>query len=307
MNKVYQIVNEKILEGLRQGQIPWRKPWAVNDILTFHRNVITKKPYRGINVILLSLACQANKNYHKLWLTYRQAKQLGGFIYKNSKPQLVVYWSLYIKLNGKLVKLQDIQDFIDDNEDKEIIPILRYYNVFNIANLGPDDLRKKIIKRFEDIANNTKKIDPIDRAEKIVEKYIDKPPIYQEDIDKAYYSLFRDEIHLPKRDYFISAEEYYSTLFHEMVHSTGHPKRLARLNSNYTHEDYSLEELTAEIGSAYLLNIANIDIEAVTKNNIAYIQCWYRQLSNNPKWITWAASRAQKAVDYILRIKQKID
>jgi len=308
-NKVYQLVNQRILEELRSGVVPWQKPWSVDRSYSgvFHRNCITGKAYKGTNVILLSLACQKNPQYLKLWLTFKQAKRLKGYIAKNSKGQLVIYWSIYVKKNGKLIKIQDI-DNIEDIDRDDIIPILRYYIVFNLIDLRPESLRDKLIDKYNKLANKNKlNISPIDHAEGIINKYIDKPPIFWDDV-KAYYSPLRDEVHMPPKDSFISREEIYSTLFHELVHSTGHPKRLHRFDiTKFDHDEYSLEELTAEIGCCYLLNIAGINVDKVFKNSVAYINGWYSQLSKNPKYFIWAASRAQKAADYILGIKQKID
>lgn len=307
-NKVYEIVNQRILEELKKGCVPWQKPWSIDTSYSgvFHRNAVTGKMYRGTNIILLSLACQKNPQYLKLWLTFKQAKRLKGYIAKNSKGQLVIYWSIYVKKNGKLVKIQDI-DNIEDIDRDDIIPILRYYIVFNLIDLRPEDLRDRIIDKYNKLANRVNNVSPIDRAEEIVNKYQDKPPIFWDDT-RAYYLPVRDEIHMPPKDSFISNEEIYSTLFHEMIHSTGHPKRLNRFSiGKFDHDEYSLEELTAEIGCCYLLNIAGIDTTKVFKNNVAYINGWYSQLSKNPKYFIWAASRAQKAVDYILGIKQKID
>jgi len=307
-NRVYEIVNQRILEELKKGCVPWQKPWSIDTSYSgvFHRNAITGKMYRGTNIILLSLACQKNPQYLKLWLTFKQAKRLKGYIAKNSKGQLVIYWSIYVKKNGKLIKIQDI-DNIEDIDRDDIIPILRYYIVFNLIDLRPEDLRDRIIDKYNKLANRVNNVSPIDRAEEIVNKYQDKPPIFWDDT-RAYYLPIRDEIHMPPKDSFISNEEIYSTLFHEMIHSTGHPKRLNRFSiGKFDHDEYSLEELTAEIGCCYLLNIAGIDTTKVFKNNVAYINGWYSQLSKNPKYFIWAASRAQKAVDYILGIKQKID
>jgi len=309
MNKVYSLVNEKILESLKQGYIPWQKPWSVSNGFSgiFHRNAVTGKPYKGANVWLLSLACNRYPEYKRLWITYKQARQLRGFIYKQAKPQMVIYWSMFIKRNGKLVKVnvEDLPKDPEDLKDLDLVPVLRYYTVFNIVDLGPDSLRESIIKKYNDLAQKTnKKIKPIERAQKIIDKYKDRPPIF-EDSQKAYYSPSNDEIHIPPRDCFISSEEYYSTLYHECVHSTGHQKRLNRFdNGDYSHKAYSLEELVAEIGCCYLCNIAQIDTEAVFKNSTAYIQSWYKALSEHPKWFIIASSRAQKAVDYILNGKK---
>jgi antirestriction protein ArdC len=146
----------------------------------------------------------------------------------------------------------------------------------------------------------------IEKAEKIVEGYKNPPTIFHDQQDRNFYSPPSDEVHLTTPEQFISNEEYYSTTFHELVHSTGHSSRLNRgndtrnRNSNNELQEYSREELVAEIGSTYLCGIAGIDRDAVIKNSAGYIQSWKKKLEENTDWIVWAGTRASKACDHIL-------
>ena len=128
--------------------------------------------------------------------------------------------------------------------------------------------------------------------------------MFHDQNDRCYYTPSKDEVHMVKPEKFISDEEYYSTFFHELVHSTGHKKRLARegvtgLNFFGSHE-YSKEELVAELGSTFLCAIAGIDRSSVIQNSASYISGWKSKLSDNEDWIVWAGSRSAKACDHIL-------
>lgn len=299
--KVYEIVTKKIIEELEKGHIPWRKPWDDVNGMVFHRNAINGKPYKGINPLLLSMARESEEYPYNLWLTYKQAKNLKGFIAKGAKAHMVVFWKLYFKKDNEVI--DNIEDVDVENEDDiEKIYILRYYKVFNIRDLKPRKLKEKIIKKWESKARANNTFNPIERAERLIEKYKDKPPIIWNH-EKACYNHKSDKVYMPPKSAFKTVEDLYAILFHELIHSTGHKSRLNRLNGNFNFgsHDYSKEELIAEIGSSYLANIAKINTQKVFKNSIAYIQSWIKRFKEHPKMIILAASAAQKAVDYILR------
>jgi len=266
---VYEIVTEQIIEKLKQGEIPWRKPWNSYPAV----NWVTQKPYRGINQLLLEPGEYA---------TWNQIKKAGGHVKKGAKSHMVTFW--------KFIEVKN-----EDAEEEgavKTIPLLRYYRVFNIKDCEGIESKRKI-ETFDH--------DPIERAEEIKEGYRDCPPIIFAP-GSAFYHPADDIISIPEIKDFAKAEEFYSTLFHEMVHSTGHKKRLGRngvtkLSAFGSHE-YSKEELVAEIGAAMLCGLAGIE-QVTIDNSAAYIQNWLRVLSNDSKFIVSAASQAQKAVDYI--------
>lgn len=221
------------------------------------------------------------------FLTYKQAKLCGGNIRKGEKGVPVIYF------NVKKKETNQAGDTVKDG-----YAFMKYYTVFNLdqaENINPDKI--PFIPESEKLEFN-----PIEQAETIVKGYIGKPEIEQKKNQACYYPIL-DKINMPLEEYFHSNEEYYSTLFHEMVHSTGHKKRLNRpeiVESNFFgSSDYSKEELVAELGAAYLCSKAGID--NTLENSAAYIQSWLRRLKSkdNIKWIIEAGSKAQKAVNYI--------
>lgn len=188
----------------------------------------------------------------------------------------------------------------DENgeEKKSTFPILRYYNVFHVSQI--DGVEPKYTKI--DMGH-----DPIESAEKVVKGYVDrdgKLKLSVQESDKAYYSPMLDTVVVPRMEQFKVAEEYYSTLFHELTHSTGHESRLSRLGDmgsvSLGNEEYSKEELVAEIGSATLMNHCGIEIEKTFRNSVAYIENWLSVLKNDRKFIVSASSKASKAVELIL-------
>ena len=145
---------------------------------------------------------------------------------------------------------------------------------------------------------------PVEACDEIIANYPDSPKVYHDQADSCHYRPSADEVHMVKPEYFVSDEEYYSTFFHELIHSTGHKSRLARegvtgLNFFGSHE-YSKEELVAELGSTYLCAIAGIDRSSVIQNSASYIKSWSSKLAENEDWIVWAGSRSAKACDHIL-------
>ena len=240
--KVNEIVTNKILEELKKGVIPWQKPWLVAG---HNKNLISKKPYRGINVFLLGYGRQS-----PWWVTFKQAKNLGGSVKKGEKGEVVVYY----KLN----------EYLDENSDDLIrrVPLLRYYTVFNTEQCeGFEDKIPPTLSRV---------IDKIEECEKVVGGYKGKPMLHVS--DRAAYAPAFDNLFMPPMDSFESSESYYSVLFHEYVHSTGHKDRLDRDLENFKpfgSEDYSKEELIAEIGSIFLYN--EVGITRVFNNSVNYI------------------------------------
>jgi antirestriction protein ArdC len=276
-NDVYSIVTNRIIEHLEKGVVPWQKPWTDAGL---PRNLITGKHYRGINVWLLNTL-----NYpQNCFLTFKQVSDLGGYVKKGEKSHEVVFWKWLEKENK-------------ETGEKEKVPLLRYYRVFNIDQCSdiPKDKRPPIIER----TNN-----PIETCEKIVSEMPKRPEIrYNE--HRAYYNKLEDYVNLPKMETFKNSESYYGTLFHELVHSTGHNERLSRKelleNRGMRSDKYAMEELTAEMGASYLKSYAGIPIEQL-ENNAAYIQGWLERLKNDKRFIVHASAQAQKATDYILNI-----
>lgn len=273
MNKVYDYVTEKIITELKNGVIPWSKPWSGTKAI----NYVTRKEYKGINTLLLQKSGE--------YLTFNQIKALKGSLKKGSKASMIVFY-----------KISTSKEKEAEAKDKNYF-ILRYYNVFHISDC--EGIESKI-KTFEH--------DTITEAEEVIKNYNTKPAITNDDSNSAFYSPSSDFINIPSINHFPKIEEYYSTLFHESIHSTGHTSRLNRFineskNAAFGSEEYSKEELIAEIGSAMLCNSVGI-LDNTIKNTTAYLQSWIKVLQNDNKFIIQASSKAQKAVNFILNIKE---
>jgi len=281
MNQVYQIITDKIIDELKQGRIPWKKSWSCGN----PTNLVSMKEYNGINRLLLGLSPYASP----YWLTFKQAKKLGGNVRKGEKSSIAVFYTSYEK------ESPDKQPGETSSADKTI-RVLRYYRVFNVEQCEGIDYPKTDVTRHNDI---------LAACESVIAGYADSPDI-QHGGSSAYYSITGDYVNLPPMDTFDGSEDYYSTAFHELIHSTGHTSRLDRFAEADKHaafgsNDYSKEELVAEIGACFLSNNAGID-KQVFRNSAGYIQAWLSRLSSNPKWIVQAAGKAQKAADYVLGV-----
>jgi antirestriction protein ArdC len=264
-------VTEQVIKQLESGVAPWRKPWRTLP----PANLISKKPYRGINVFLLAFAGYGSQ----YWLTFNQAKQLGGNIRKGEHGTKIVFW----KFDTYEAETAD-----GDTEERKSA-MLRYYTVFNLEQTEGLKALRALPPAF-----------PIESAEAIVEG-MPNPPAFEQD-SRAAYIPSRDVVTMPSRTAFESQAEYYSTLFHELTHSTGHAKRLAREGFDrpqmFGSESYSREELIAEMGSAMLCGVAGIE-QSTLANSAAYLKTWIERLKSDSKLVVSAASAAQKAADYI--------
>jgi len=284
---VYAIVTEKIVEALEKGVIPWQKTWKspMGEAAT---SFSTKKPYRGINAFLLSLASLIHGKQCPYWATYKQIEKLGGKP-KKGTSQIVTLFKWIVKE--------------EENEDGEIkekrFPILRYYTVFNLEDCEGIELSDYWTAPVEEARDECA---VIEAAEKIVAGYENGPTI-KHGGGQAFYRPSADTVQMPEKSSFVSDEAYYSTLFHELSHSTGHESRLNRkgiVSTNFfgSHE-YSQEELVAEMSASFLNAEAGI-LDDNFDNSVAYIQSWLKALDDDRKMVVMAAQQAQKAADHIL-------
>lgn len=293
-NNVYQMVTDRIVAQLEQGLIPWHKPWTGVGLEDGGAvNYVSRKPYSMLNQMLLGREGE--------YLTFKQIKERGGSIKKGAKAGVVVFFTTTTYTKREEVKEDGSTETV--NVVKEhLMPVLKYYNVFHIDDC--EGIESKI--KVEEDAGP--KISPIESAEKVLNGYVEreKELQFRNNIptDRAYYSPTLDLISVPMLSQYEIAEEYYSTTFHEAVHSTMPENRCNRKSEQklaaFGSEDYSREELVAEIGSAMLCNNVGIDCEKAFKNSVAYIQGWLKKLKNDNRMIVWAASRAEKAAKYIL-------
>jgi antirestriction protein ArdC len=276
MPSVYEIITDKIIKQLESGVAPWRKPWTCQT----PANLITQKEYRGLNIF--TLASQGFPS--RFWLTFNQAKKLGGSIRKGERSSPVIFWNVG---DEREVNTQD------GTKETTRPFLLRYYSVFNLSQTEGIDIPASLLQE-------TRVNDPIEVCEQIVAN-MTNPPAFEQS-DKAWYSPSNDVVGLPARALFHSSEEYYATQFHELAHSTGHAKRLHRENFDnlvsFGSESYSKEELVAEMTAAMLCGIAGIEQETL-ENSAAYLKTWIARLKSDSRLLVSAASQAQKAADFI--------
>ena len=246
---IYEIVNGVILGHLEKGVVPWRQTWIGKGLPI---NRFTRRPYRGINHFLLNMLPYPTNEF----LSFRQVQELGGRIRKGEGSHMVVFWKWIEPVRDEAVETE---------QDLSKYPYIQSHRVWNIAQCeGIDSIQGNM---------ENKDIRPQIAAEQLLASISDMPEKVQDE-RSAYYDPRRDVINMPEMEYFESSDAYYSVLFHELVHSTGHATRLARKGITDTIRfgslEYSFEELIAEMGACYLLSHCGI-VPDNYSNNAAYI------------------------------------
>ena len=276
---IYEMVTARIIEQLEQGIIPWHKPWTGTSG-AWSRS--TGKPYSLLNQWLMPQGEYA---------TFNQIKKEGGKVKKGEKGYHVVFFK------PTVIETEDK----NGEKVKKTVPLLKYYTVFNIS----EQVEGLEVKHSKETVERHH--EPLAELEAIKTDYLKRSGVefYNLEQDKAYYSPVDDSIVLPLVEQFDSIEEYYSTAFHEMAHSTGHSTRLNRLNklAAFGSDDYGKEELIAEITAAAVLNEAGIETEKTIKNSAAYVQNWANAIKGDVKLIVHASSKAQKAFEMIMNMQ----
>jgi len=262
-NNIYEKITNLILAKLAAGVIPWRKSW----IALAPKNFLSKNTYQGINFLLLSLS----DNPCQYFITFKQCKDKGGHILKGSTGAPVLFWKI-----------------IENKTNGDEFPLIRYSTVFNLAQTSLFEVQPE-------------EAGTLQTAQELFKNLAHVPQI-KHNVSRAFYSPALDYISLPPLSQFETEAEYYSALFHEIIHSTGHSKKLNRFNpAGFTHDEkYSFEELVAELGSAFLCSMCGID--NTIENSAAYIQGWSRKLKSDDKLILRASTKAKNAVNYLLNI-----
>lgn len=274
---VYQIVTDRIIAQLEKGVVPWRKPWVGGEAI----NYVTRKTYRGVNCLLLDKSGE--------WMTFKQAKDAGGTIKKGEKSSIIVFYTML--------------DKTDDSGEAtgKKIPFLKYSNVFHISQT--EGVESKIAPTVVD--GKVKEVEPIEAAEGILNDYMSRAGVelIREEASSAFYSPTTDSITLPELKQFENAEAFYSVAFHECAHSTGHKDRLDRPLTGTRGNDYSREELIAEITAAMVMSFAGFETNGTFANSAGYIDSWLKHLKADNRAIVVASGKAQKASDLILNLQ----
>ena len=269
---LYQQITDRIIAELEKRTIPWNKPWNCSSGAISRA---TGKPYSILNQLLLPKAGE--------YVTFRQAIEEGHPVKKGEKASMVYFF-----------KFIDAED--EKTGEKKQIPLLRYYSVFHISQC------EGMKPRFA--VGQHSNLQPDKRAEQILKDYLDRSGVtlQRNKSNQAYYSPALDTIVVPEIGQYTELAEFYSTIFHEAVHSTGHQSRLNRITdiARFGSESYSKEELVAELGASYLVNAAGLDTTKSILNSAAYINGWLSKLKNDKHLIVSAAGKAEKAVEMIL-------
>ena len=316
--EVAQKICDRIVEMIDEtGVLPWSKPWnrgrdmvkVVDGYVT-----VTVQPrawnrkgesYKGVNTYLPVGE----------YITFQQCKKEGGSVKKGARGLPVVYWN-FIK---KTVK----NDETGEDEEKTI-PVLKYYTVFNVRDC--DGIKQKHFPEAQTVQVEKSHYEPKpdadlsldDTAEAIIAGYIDRAgngfKVLRDDVsDRAYYSPAMDYVNVPCRgQYGDNRGEYYSTLFHELAHSTGHETRLNRFtgkakNAAFGSTEYSKEELVAEITAASVLNSVGLESANSFRNSAAYVKSWSQKIKADPLCYVSAATKAQAAYEMLLGISDAVD
>jgi antirestriction protein ArdC len=281
----HELIADKIIESLESNKIPWKKPW--NSLAA--ANLVTKKEYRGINAILLSMV----PTKYPFFATFNQIKAQGGSILKGSKSVPVFFYSPIKKIDENY-----------KNEDESELSVKSYwlmkqYSVFTMEQTEGVDFSMFIDPVID--------FQPVMKAENLVNAFLQDQLLRIDGAQGAAYNPLKDLIVMPDKNQFHSVDSYYSTIFHEMIHSTGSEKRLKRAGFSigeyhrFGSKGYAFEELVAEFGAAMLASYCGVDTSLESGQNAAYINSWLKVIKEDPAICYKAASKAQAAVDFILK------
>ena len=273
---IYAEVTDRIITALEQGTVPWHKPWVGGSSGCISYS--TGKPYSLLNHILLG-------GVSGEYITFKQCTLAGGHVRKGEKSKMVVFWKPFETENEETGEVE--QHFF-----------LRYYNVFHLSQC------EGVSPRWAVSVAPASNLQPDVQADALIKNYIDRSGVKLTVTasDKAFYRPATDEVVIPQLSQYQKLEEYYSTAFHELTHSTGHHSRLNRISdvAAFGSHEYSREELCAELGAAFLVNYCGLETESSFSNSAAYIAGWLKALKDDKRLIVSAAGAAERAVSLVL-------
>lgn len=292
-NNLQEKVTNQVIELLEMGTVAWRKGWTS----LLPTNIVTKKRYEGFNSLILNLET-IKKNYETpYFLTYKQGLEIGANVRKGEKGVNITFWN--IKEEGK-------EEGKEESKRKKR-PTILIWTIFNIDQM--DNVPEEYYQEFRNTCNCAALNENFSACENIVKNMPSRPVIVPG--AAPLYNQVTDKVIMPPVTRFNTQQEYYVTLFHELVHSTGHKSRLNRFEKekeadkktfNYQ-KNYAREELTAEFGAAFLSSYAGVFDDKA--NSAAYIQNWLQELKNDKKLLFYASNKGSKAAKFILNIKDE--
>jgi len=282
---VYCRVTDKIVADLEKGIKPWLQPWQAGHVAGPVSRPLRSVgiPYRGMNILMLWAAAMEGNFCCPIWLTYKQAQELGGQVRKGEKGALVVYANTYKKTTKD-----------EQGEDVEAaIPFMKGYTVFNAEQI--DKLPAHFYAQAEPVHET-----PLERIVHLENFFAATKADIRHGGNRAFYRIDADFVQMPELQAFCEVERYYATAAHELCHWTRHPSRLDRDlgRKRFGDAGYAMEELVAEIGSAFLCADLGLTPEP-RADHADYIGSWLKALKNDKRAIFSAAGHAQKAVDYL--------
>ena len=286
----YQEITNKVITALENGTVPWQSPVGKHG-QHFAYNYVSGKKYRGINFFLLNFM---RPHFQGAYLTFNQAQTLGGKIRKGAKSERVYFFKMYYRdENGKGMTEQRAQELQNRGVEVKATPFLKSFPVFNVEDVEGIDFALPSVETFDH--------SPIEKAEQFVSRITDGPTLAIATGSANFYTPATDTITMFPGNRYRTPEHYYSTLFHELTHATGHASRLNREGIteavNPASERYAREELTAEMGAAFLCALTGV--EGQVDNSAAYIGSWLKRLKDDKTLVYKAAAQAQKAVDFL--------
>jgi antirestriction protein ArdC len=282
---IYQRVTDQIVASLETGIRPWMKPWSGEHAAGRITRPLRGNgiPYQGINILMLWGAAMEKGYSAPIWMTFKQALELGGAVRKGERGSLVVYASTFSRTEA---------DESTGEESERDIPFLKSYSVFNAEQI--DGLPAHFL------APAAPRLDPVQRIDHAERFFAATGATVRHGGNQAFYSITHDYVQMPHFEAFRDAESFYATLAHELVHYTRHSSRLNREfgRKRFGDEGYAMEELVAELGAAFLS--ADLDLTPEPRpDHAAYISHWLTALKNDRRAIFTAASYAQRAADFL--------
>lgn len=287
-----QSITEQIVAVLESGDTPpWRRPWRVGPNAGFPANVVSKKSYRGINPILLDMAAARHGLASKWWGTFNQWKNLGGRVMPRPSHVPPGRWGTQIVFWSPITRT--IKDH-DGREEEDRFFVMRTFTVFNVDQVEGDRLDHLRAGRAED--DTTGQVINYEPAEAAITA---TGITIRHGGTRAFYSPSEDYVQVPPKATFIEPDEYYETVFHELVHATEHPTRLD-WSRKEKENSYAMGELVAEIGACYLARELGVPASENLTNHVAYLANWLKAMRDDPRFIFTASAQASKAADYLL-------
>lgn len=287
---LYQAVTNKIVKALEKGSAPWRRTWTVYEL---PKNYASGHQYQGINQILLMMS----EHPIPYFMTFKQAKALGGHIRKGATAEQVYYFNFVFKnKDGQSLSLEEKRQYHLQGKDYMVIPFLKYFNVFNIEDITGID--------FDTPELQLQSHEKVQKCEEIIANIKSRPDILCVNPNQPYYNKVRDYVNMPNMGQFDSPEAYYCTLFHELAHSTGHPKRLnregIRMQTRYVDTRYGVEELIVEIAACFLCVECGILADEVLANSTNYLASWLNSIKKDKRFVFKVVADAHIAANFIL-------